>query len=63
MQIVCGGGIFNRVPGLAEEIGANVVARTPKELVESMESLFAPAAAKKATAPATRSLRRTRAVA
>ncbi|MBM4114577.1 MAG: hypothetical protein FJ252_01715 [Phycisphaerae bacterium] len=63
MQIVCGGGIFNRVPGLAEEIGANVVARTPRELVESMESLFAPAGAKRATAPGARAVRRARAVA
>lgn len=60
MQVVCGGGIFNRVPGLAEEIGATVVARTPRELVASMDSLFAP---KAATAVTPRTVRRVRAVA
>jgi methanogenic corrinoid protein MtbC1 len=36
MQIVVGGGVFNRAPGLAEEIGADLWARTPRELIESM---------------------------
>jgi methanogenic corrinoid protein MtbC1 len=34
MQIVVGGGIFNRAPGLAEEIGADLWANTPCELLE-----------------------------
>lgn len=38
-QIVVGGGVFNRADGLAEEIGADVWAKTPTELVENMEVL------------------------
>ena len=38
MQIVVGGGIFNRAEGLAEEIGADIWARTPAELVREMET-------------------------
>lgn len=34
MQIVVGGGVFNRAPGLAEEIGADLWATSPRELVE-----------------------------
>jgi len=33
MQIVVGGGVFNRADGLAEEIGADLWARTPSELL------------------------------
>lgn len=33
MQIVVGGGVFNRAPGLAEEIGADLWARDPQELL------------------------------
>lgn len=33
-QIVVGGGVFNRAPGLAEEIGADLWAEDPLELVE-----------------------------
>jgi methanogenic corrinoid protein MtbC1 len=33
LQIAVGGGVFNRAEGLAEEIGADVWARTPHELV------------------------------
>lgn len=33
LQIAVGGGVFNRAEGLAEEIGADVWARTPQELV------------------------------
>lgn len=33
MTIVCGGGVFNRAPGLAEEIGATATASTPMALV------------------------------
>lgn len=33
VQIVVGGGVFNRAPGLAEEIGADLWATTPMELV------------------------------
>ena len=36
LQIVVGGGIFNRAEGLAEEIGADLWANTPSELVEVM---------------------------
>ena len=35
-QIVVGGGVFNRAEGLAEEIGADLWAETPDELVEAM---------------------------
>lgn len=36
MQIVVGGGIFNRAPGLAEEIGADLWATGPEELLEQL---------------------------
>jgi methanogenic corrinoid protein MtbC1 len=36
MQIVVGGGVFNRAEGLAEEIGADMWARSPLELVDLM---------------------------
>jgi len=36
MQIVVGGGVFNRAPGLAEEIGADLWATTPQELLHSL---------------------------
>ena len=36
MQIVVGGGIFNRAPGLAEEIGADVCASSPRDLLEKL---------------------------
>ncbi|MCH2135484.1 MAG: hypothetical protein MK101_02755 [Phycisphaerales bacterium] len=36
MQIAVGGGIFNRAPGLAEEIGADIWASTPAEIIESL---------------------------
>ncbi len=39
MQIVVGGGIFNRAPGLAEEIGADLWATSPRELLETLESM------------------------
>jgi MerR family transcriptional regulator, light-induced transcriptional regulator len=38
LQIVVGGGVFNRADGLAEEIGADLWATTPLELVQSMIS-------------------------
>ncbi|MHC4427433.1 MAG: cobalamin B12-binding domain-containing protein [Planctomycetota bacterium] len=34
VQIVVGGGVFNRAEGLAEEIGADLWARSPSELLE-----------------------------
>ena len=37
MQIVVGGGIFNRAPGLAEEIGADLWATGPEELMEQLQ--------------------------
>jgi methanogenic corrinoid protein MtbC1 len=36
MQIVVGGGVFNRADGLAEEIGADLWANSPGELVEAV---------------------------
>lgn len=36
MQIVVGGGVFNRAEGLAEEIGADLWARTPQELLQQL---------------------------
>jgi methanogenic corrinoid protein MtbC1 len=38
MQIVVGGGVFNRAEGLAEEIGADLWARDPKELLNKLVS-------------------------
>lgn len=35
-QFVVGGGVFNRAPGLAEEIGADLWASTPSELLERL---------------------------
>lgn len=36
LQIAVGGGVFNRADGLAEEIGADLWAKTPRELVKSL---------------------------
>ncbi len=36
VQVVVGGGVFNRAEGLAEEIGADVWARTPQELLHRL---------------------------
>ncbi len=36
LQIIVGGGVFNRAEGLAEEIGADLWANTPEELVAEM---------------------------
>ena len=36
LQIVVGGGVFNRAEGLAEEIGADLWAKDPHELVQVM---------------------------
>ena len=36
MQIVVGGGVFNRAEGLAEEIGADLWAKNPHELLEKL---------------------------
>lgn len=36
LQIVVGGGVFNRAEGLAEEIGADLWAATPAELVQEL---------------------------
>ncbi len=38
LQIVVGGGVFNRAQGLAEEIGADLWASTPCELVKAIDS-------------------------
>jgi hypothetical protein len=34
LQVVVGGGVFNRAEGLAEEIGADLWASDPEELLE-----------------------------
>src|SRR5204862_7037140 len=36
MQIAVGGGVFNRALGLAEEIGVDLWARTPQELLQTL---------------------------
>ena len=38
VQIVVGGGVFNRAEGLAEEIGADLWAKSPDELLEILSS-------------------------
>ena len=38
MQIVVGGGVFNRAEGLAQEIGADLWARSPEELVHVLQT-------------------------
>jgi methanogenic corrinoid protein MtbC1 len=38
MQIAVGGGVFNRAEGLAEEIGADIWATSPMEIVEALVS-------------------------
>ncbi len=38
VQIIVGGGVFNRAEGLAEEIGADLWASDPVELVEQMRN-------------------------
>jgi methanogenic corrinoid protein MtbC1 len=38
MQIVVGGGVFNRAEGLAEEIGADLWAKEPFELIEKLHA-------------------------
>ena len=36
MQIAVGGGVFNRAEGLAEEIGADIWATTPRDLIDCL---------------------------
>lgn len=38
LQVAVGGGVFNRAEGLAEEIGADLWARDPRELLEQLEN-------------------------
>lgn len=38
LQIIVGGGVFNRADGLAEEIGADLWASSPAELVEAINA-------------------------
>jgi methanogenic corrinoid protein MtbC1 len=45
MEIAVGGGVFNRADGLAEAVGATRFARTPRELVGTLEAT-APARSK-----------------
>ena len=37
IQVAVGGGVFNRAEGLAEEIGADIWARDPEELLQVMD--------------------------
>jgi methanogenic corrinoid protein MtbC1 len=60
MQIAVGGGVFNRADGLAEAIGATRSARTPLDLVRSLQ---APAPVAERQAPAKARPARLRAVA
>ena len=58
LRIACGGGVFNRAAGLAEEIGADISATTPAALVSALTSPAAAAVAGKGTAtPARRQAR------
>lgn len=71
MPIVCGGGVFNRAPGLAEEIGADAVCTDPVSLVRTLDEKLGQRSTLKAPAKAseyrlgdrteTRILRRARA--
>ncbi len=64
MEIVVGGGVFNRADGLAEAIGASRFARTPLSLVDALQASKAQAASKPAArATATKARERLRAVA
>jgi hypothetical protein len=59
LRIACGGGVFNRASGLAEEIGADISATTPTALVAALGSPVAdmvagPRAAARTAAPAGR---------
>jgi len=51
MQIVVGGGIFNRAPGLAEEIGADLWATSPRELLARIEEMPAARSERHAAKP------------
>ena len=54
LRITCGGGVFNRAPGLAEEIGSDISATTPAALVAALTSKATAAIAGTASAPARR---------
>ncbi|MEI6474327.1 MAG: HAD-IC family P-type ATPase, partial [Planctomycetota bacterium] len=60
LRIVCGGGVFNRALGLAEEIGADVSATTPSALVTALTSLETAAVAGRTSATATATTTRRR---
>lgn len=62
LKIVCGGGVFNRAQGLAEEIGAHATASTPAALVATLTNteIAATRAAKTAPAATTTAARTTR---
>jgi len=36
LRVVCGGGVFNRAPGLDEEIGADLSATSPRDLLDKL---------------------------
>ena len=54
MPIICGGGVFNRAPGLAEEIGADGVATDPVSLVSMVDEKLGLRTASTAAAPSKR---------
>jgi methanogenic corrinoid protein MtbC1 len=60
LRIVCGGGVFNRALGLAEEIGADVSATTPAALVAALTSLETAAVVGRTSTTATASTTRRR---
>lgn len=61
LRIACGGGVFNRAPGLAEEIGADISATTPAALVASLTSPITAAVAGKGAAAPTATRRQAKA--
>jgi methanogenic corrinoid protein MtbC1 len=56
LRILCGGGVFNRAEGLAQEIGAHATASTPAALVAALNAPTDPTPAV-ATQPSVRRLR------
>lgn len=66
MPIICGGGVFSRAPGLAEEIGADATADDPQEIERMVRCALASpriASRRAAGSSASGSHRRQRAVA
>jgi methanogenic corrinoid protein MtbC1 len=57
LEIVVGGGVFNRAEGLAEEIGASRIAKSPAHLVETLQAPAAQAKTRESAAGKRRTLR------